>query len=254
MKTIRLVIIDDERSARNLLKGLLKDIPGVQVTGEAESVDEAIPLILKQRPDLLLLDIQMPNKNGFDLVELLLQHHVEVGVIFVTAFEEHAIRAIKASAFDYLLKPVKKSEIEESLAKYSAKLDSSSTSERFSQLIYQLSEKKKLKFRNRTGFVLLDPDEILFCKADSNYTILELESGKQMILSMNLGKIEETLPQLCFARISRSVIVNLHYLTEVDRKNMNCEIINQTNHVLPVSSKYVKMLEEACDRHFSIHG
>lgn len=253
MKHLSLVIIDDERSARELLRGLLADFPDVTILGEAENVDEALPMILKGRPDLILLDIQMPNKDGFVLVEKLLQHEVNVEVIFVTAFEKYALRAIKASAFDYLLKPVKKKDLEDSLAKLADKVQSGRMNEKFSRLIYQLNDKKKLKFRNRTGFTMIDPDEILFCRADSNYSLIELDSGKRLTVSVNLGKVEEILPQPCFSRISRSAIINLHYLAEVDRKNMQCTIVNQSRHTLPVSKKYMKELEKACDRHFSMN-
>lgn len=252
MKRLSLVIIDDERSARELLRGLLADLPDVTILGEAENVDEALPMILKERPDLLLLDIQMPNKDGFVLVEKLLQHEVNVEVIFVTAYEKYAMRAIKASAFDYLLKPIKKKELEDSLAKLTEKVRSERMDKRFSQLIYQLNDKKKLKFRNRTGFTMIDPDEILFCRADSNYSVIELDSGKRLTVSVNLGKLDEILPRPCFSRISRSAIINLHYLAQVDRKNMNCTIENQSRYTLPVSKKYMKELEKDCDRHFAM--
>jgi two-component system LytT family response regulator len=180
------------------------------------------------------------------------QHGVNVEVIFVTAYEKYAIRAIKSSAFDYLLKPVKKADLAASLAKFSEKVQSERMNDRFSQLMYQLSEKKKLKFRNRTGFTMVDPEEILFCQADSNYTVIALEGGKELTVSFNLGKVEEMLPGLCFSRISRSAIVNLHYLAAVDRKNMTCEIVNQSRHTLHVSKKYMKALETDCDKHFSM--
>lgn len=252
MKHISLVIIDDERSARELLRGLLLDFPGVAIAGEAASVDEALPMILKTQPDLLLLDIQMPNKDGFMLVEKLLEHDANVEVIFVTAYDKYAIRAIKASAFDYLLKPVKKKDLRDSLLKFAEKVQFERMNEKFSHLIYQLSDKKKLKFRNRTGFSMIDPDEILFCRADSNYTVIELDSGKRLTVSMNLGKVEEMLQALCFARISRSIIVNLHYLAEVDRKHMTCEIVNQTTYNLPITKKYLKELERDCEKYFSM--
>lgn len=252
MKHLSLIIVDDERSARELLRGLLTDLPDVTILGEAENVDEALPLILKKQPDLLLLDIQMPGKDGFVLVEKLLQHEVNAEVIFVTAYEKYAVRAIKASAFDYLLKPVKKRDLEESLAKLAQKVQTGRMNERFSQLIYQLNDKRKLKFRNRTGFIMIDQEEILYCQADSNYTLIELDSGKRLTVSVNLGKVEEILPQPCFSRISRSAIINLHYLVEVDRKHMNCTVANQSRHTLSVSKKYLKELENACDRHFSM--
>lgn len=194
MKRLGLVIVDDERSARDLLKSLLEDVDWIEILGEAASVDDALPLIMSCMPEVILLDIQMPRKDGFSLVEKLLTHDIQVELIFITAYEKYAIRAIKAAAIDYLLKPVKRTELVNSLEKVLEKVNTVQVKERFSQLIYQLSDHKKLKFKNRTGFSMVDADEILFCQADSNYSILTLDSEKKLTVSINLGKMDEILP------------------------------------------------------------
>ncbi len=252
MKKLSLIIIDDEQPARNLLKDMVSGISWIEVLGEADHVDAAFKEIMNKRPDAILLDIHLQEESGFNLVEKLIQHTIEVKVIFVSAFENHAIRAIRASAVDYLLKPVNKQELVQSLEKLSEKVESSSVEDRFSQLIYQLSDKKKIKFRNRNGFMMIHPDEIIFCQADSNYSTLQLDDGRSLTLSMNLGAVEEVIPELCFAKISRSLIINLHYLSEVDRKSMTCKVVHGTTHILPISRKYLRTLEIGCDRHFSI--
>lgn len=252
MRNLKVLIVDDERSARELIINLLEDVEGIDIAGEAESVETAIKEVLRVNPDVILLDIQMPRQDGFILIEQLQLNDIRPEIIFITAFEKYAIRAIKSAAFDYLLKPVKKKELVISLNKLAKKVESSNVKDQFDQLIYQLSDQKKLKFKNRTGFYMIDPEEILFCRADSNYTILELESGKNFTISMNLGKVEESLPDHYFYRISRSIIINIHYLTMVDRKNMSCELVNGTTHVLSISRKYLKELENGCDQHFTV--
>lgn len=247
MNRLNILIVDDELSARELLKNLLEGESWVNISGEADSVDLALPLILKNKPDAILLDVQMPRKDGFVLLEKLLLHKVNVEVIFVTAYEKYAIKAIKASAFDYLLKPVRKSELIDSLKKLADKMQSDLMQERFSSLLLELSDRKKIKFRNRTGFVMVDPDDILFCQADSNYTLLELESGKSLVVSMNLGKVEELLPSQLFCRISRSAIVQSKYIAEVDRKNLTLYVENNSRYALNVSRKYMQKLDTCCD-------
>ncbi len=252
MKNLGIYLVDDERSARELITNLLSDVEGIEIVGEADSVEGALPDVIHLEPDVILLDIQMPRQDGFSLISQLQEHDVRPEIIFITAFEQYAIRAIKASAFDYLLKPVKKKDLVLSISSLARKKESTDMKEKFDFLIYQLSDHKKLKFKNRTGFYMIDPDEIIYCRADSNYTILELEGGRSFTVSLNLGKVEEILPNTCFFRISRSVIINIHFLSMVDRKNMSCELVNGDKHVLSISRKYLKELEEGCDNHFTL--
>jgi two-component system, LytTR family, response regulator len=252
MEALRIYIVDDERSARELITNLLSDVDEIEIVGKSDSAENALKEIIEIKPDVVLLDIQMPRQDGFYLISRLQEYNVQPEIIFITAFEQYAIRAIKSSAFDYLLKPVKKSELILSLSKLALEKKSTDMKEKFDFLIYQLSDHKKLKFKNRTGFYMIDPDEILFCRADSNYTVLELEGGRSFTVSMNLGKVEEILPDTCFFRISRSVIINIHFLSMVNRKTMTCELVNKETHVLSISRKYLKELQKGCDNHFSL--
>jgi DNA-binding LytR/AlgR family response regulator len=252
MNKLSLIIIDDEKSARDLLRNLLESESWLEILGEANCVDNALPEILMKKPDVILLDIHMPIKDGFVLIEKMIELQIQVEIIFITAYEKYAIRAIKASAFDYLLKPVKKKELLASLKRLSEKVDSERINDRFSELMHHLSDQKKIKFKNRNGFSMIDPDDILYCQADSNYTILELDTGKKLIISINLGKVEEILPQQGFCRISRSVIVNLKYLTQVDRKTQTCILVNKSSLTLSISRKYMRHLEITCD-HLFVH-
>ena len=117
-KPLRLVIVDDSPEALDLLENLLCDIKYVEITGRALNASEAKKLILRSNPDLILLDIQMPEKSGFDLIKELKELSIDINVIFITAHNEYAIKAIKAAAFDYLLKPVDQSELLESIQRF----------------------------------------------------------------------------------------------------------------------------------------
>lgn len=247
MRKLSLAIVDDERSARDLIKSLLEDEAWIEILWDSSNVEDALSNILKKRPDVLLLDIEMPRNDGFVLIEKLAVHAIRLEVIFITAYEKFALKAIKASAFDYLLKPVKKSELTASLEKVLLNRNSIFSDKRFESLLDQMSVNRKLKFRSRAGFSIVAPEEIVYCQAESNYSVLELDSGKSITVSMNLGKVEEMLPEEFFCRISRSTIVNLQYLTQVDRRTMTCELLNETVHKLNISRKYLKLLELSCD-------
>ncbi|MCF8345767.1 MAG: LytTR family DNA-binding domain-containing protein [Bacteroidales bacterium] len=253
-KILKVVIVDDESSARSFLRDMLAELPWVKIEGEAAGVDEAFGLVVRKKPDVIFLDVQMSGEDGFALVEKLVEKQIRVEIIFTTAYERYAIRAIKAAAFDYLLKPVKRTELAGSLVKLRDRIKGSGLNSRFSELIFQLSDKKKTKFPTHTGFVMIDADQILFCSADGADTLLELESGRNTRVSLRLEEVENLLPEACFARISSSLVINLHYLAHVDRKLMTCEIINGTRHLLPVSKKYLKEIETKCHRHFLLHG
>lgn len=248
MKEITLFIIDDESSARELLHNLLLDEEYLNIIAEAGNVDEAMPLIMKHQPDILLLDIQMPKKDGFVLVEMLSQHNFLPEIIFITAYDQYAIRAIKASAVDYLLKPVSKEDLIKAIEKAAKRLKRNNPAEQYSSLISYLKNSHKIKFKNRTGFIMIDANDIIYCKADSNYSVLKLNNGKSQTVSLNLGKVEELLPENGFCRISRSTIINLNYLTEVDRKGIVCHLNDGDHHILPVSRKLLKILESSCER------
>lgn len=251
MNPLSCLIVDDESSARDLLKNLLADVEKIKVAGEADSVESAMNHILLQKPDVILLDIHMPREDGFVLIEKMNALGIHTKVIFVSAYEQYAIKALKVSAFDYLLKPVKKEELISSLMKLKDTVNSEWTKNGYNDLLNILGEQKKLKFQSRTGFFMVDPKTIIYCQAESNYTTMVLEGGKKHTISMNLGKVEEILPSLYFFRISRSIIINTNFLSQVDRKKHICELEPDEKYELSVSKRYLRILEDYCDRNFS---
>ena len=223
-KQVKILIVDDAPDARDLLEYILKDLPEVIITGKVGSADEAKKLILKNIPDLLLLDIQMPLKSGFDLLKELRELTIHLNVIFVTGDDEHALQAIKASAFDYLLKPVDPKEVIESVQRFQKTRIQTDVSLRMDQLIKRLSVPGKLRFHTRTGSVFMDSHEIIYCEAKGNYTQIYTGINKSELIVMQIGKLAEVLPKNDFLRSGRSLLINKSYITRTYNRNSTVEL------------------------------
>ncbi|MBK7713417.1 MAG: response regulator transcription factor [Bacteroidales bacterium] len=209
------LIVDDEESARRLMVKLLEETLYFSEIRLANSVDSALIELNKFNPDLIFLDIKMPGKYGIEFVDEL--HFVDgkPGIVFVTAYDQYAIQAIKIQAFDYLLKPVNRKELKNCIEKYASRY------EEVPSLIVSRAESLKkfsrIKVNTRTGTVFINPATILFCKAEGNYTTI-CTGEKEYLCSLNLGKLKEQLPVSGFIRIGRSLIINFEYITLLDRK------------------------------------
>jgi two-component system, LytTR family, response regulator len=235
---IKTIIIDDEFNAREFLEKLLhRNFPDkFLVLAKCESIDEAVLAIEKYNPELVFLDVQMPNKNGFELFKEV--KSISFEVIFTTAHAEFAIDAIKASALDYLLKPINYIDLLDTIKKYDSKLQKASQHDKLMLLIENMdsgnTEFKKIALPVESGFELVKTTSILYCEADSNYCNIICLDGKKITLSKTLKYVEELLPSSIFQRIHKSYLVNLNY---VNRFNKTDEfLVELTNgESLPVS-------------------
>ena len=208
-KKISALIVDDEESARKLLHNLLADLQCFDVIRVAGSASSAREILLHFDPDIIFVDIKMPVEDGFTFVTNLPIKDVKPAIVFVTAYDQFAIKAIKNQAFDYLLKPVDRRELKLCVEKFIENKQSSANqgSEKFS----------RIRINTRTGTVFINPSTILYCKADGNYTII-CTGEKQHLCSLNLGKVEELLTGKWFFRLGRSHIINREYISMLDRK------------------------------------
>jgi two-component system LytT family response regulator len=235
---IKTIIVDDEYNAREFLEKLLtRYFPDkFLILDKCESVDEAIVSIEKFNPELVFLDVQMPNKNGFQLFKEL--NKVQFEVIFTTAHSEFAIDAIKCSALDYLLKPINYIDLLETIKKYDKKQNRASQEEKLKLLLENVdtggSEFNRIALPTENGFELLKTNAILYCEADSNYCKIVCLDGRNIILSKTLKYIEELLPSSIFQRIHKSYLVNLNYVNRFSKANeLLVELANGES--LPVS-------------------
>ena len=208
MKT---VIIDDSRLARNELKRLLKEFDNVQVIGEAASVDEAQEKLGELKPDLIFLDIQMPGKTGFDLLEEL---ESVPEVIFSTAYDEYALKAFEYNALDYLVKPVQKQRLAGGVSKVFDKIKKKEVTEKVGgEDALSINDQVFVKDGERCWFVQLS--DIRLFEVSGNYTTVYFDNSKPMI-TRTLNYLESRLDDKTFFRANRQQIINLKWIERIE--------------------------------------
>ncbi len=242
---IKTVIIDDEKHAITNISTMLQKFDDVKIEFATTNPDEAIDYLVKNSPDLVFLDIKMPGQTGFDVLDKLKNLGVNsFDIVFLTAYDEFAIKAIKYSAFDYLLKPVDKQELQETINKYLAKKDSPKPHD-YSQLLDLLQTDTKLKINTANGFEFLNRDDIAFANGDGNYTELMLTNKEKRVVSKTLKDLTNDLDERNFIRVHKSYLVNKKYITEYNRKNRICVLkCNLNEFLIPVSTRLAKNLAE----------
>lgn len=198
MKKIKVIIIDDERAAREEIKRMLASYPELEVAGEARNVPEARIQIELKQPDLLFLDIQMPGASGFDLLESL---EKVPQVIFTTAFDQYAVKAFEVSALDYLMKPVR----EERFAKAMDQLKLKTRAETDDSMIF---------VKDRQQYHFISWSKVYLISSMDNYARLYFED-KNVFLKTSLNQLEKKLDETLFFRINRAQIINLKYIAKV---------------------------------------
>lgn len=215
---IKTVIIDDEKDARYILRNQLENYfsDRVIILGEASDVREGVQLIQALKPNVVFLDIQMKSGTGFTLLQEL--NEINFEIIFFTAHDEHAIKAFKYQAFAYLLKPLKRSELEETIVNLEKKLSTRVHSEGVTKVLIekygQSSEIHKLIIPNQEGFNIVEISEILRLEGDRNYTHFHLSNSKKITTSRSLGEYQGVLEGHGFYRIHQSTIVSLRHVVK----------------------------------------
>ena len=217
---IRALIVDDERLARERLRGLLETEPGVEVIGECSDGREAVEVITREKPDLVFLDVQMPELDGFGVVKALPKEGTPA-IIFVTAHDKFAVRAFEVHALDYLLKPFDKERFKASLGRAIAQIqrrEPGELSEKLSALLLELKPESgkvdRIAVKADGRVLFFKADEIDWIEAADNY--VNLHVGQESHLHREtMNSIEKKLPGRKFLRISRSTIVNVERIKEL---------------------------------------
>jgi two-component system LytT family response regulator len=205
------VIIDDEPGNIDVLQKMVNDFcDGIEISGTASSVEEGITVIRETKPGLVFLDIEMPGKNAFDLIDQLMP--VDFEIIFVTAFEHYALKAFRYSAIDYLLKPVNISELREAVEKAGKRVKERNFQERLNNF-FGIEKKKetKIAIQLKDGYSFINYNDIVCCSSEGAYTAIFLVNGSKLLSSNNLKHFVELLPEDVFCRIHNSHLVNLDH-------------------------------------------
>jgi two-component system LytT family response regulator len=233
------IIIDDERLARRELRSLLADFDEITVSGEAEDLAGAIELIERDRPEVVFLDIQLRNENGFDLLEKVEQNFK---LIFVTAFDEFAIRAFEINALDYLLKPVNP----ERLATAIKRLDDNDEKIENQNELRQLEIDDRLLMEVNERSLFLQVADISHICASGDYTEIYMTNGQKSLVEKPLREWEERLPEKHFTRIHRSTMINLNKIEKIEtlfNRTMEVQLTNSLQ-TFSVSRRFAAKLKE----------
>ena len=223
MQPYRAIIVDDERHVRDALDLLLKQFcPEIMLVGFAASAEEGRELLKTKEVDFIFLDISMPKEDGFAFLKSI--PNDRYGIIFVTAYEEYALRAFKANAIDYLLKPVNPEELCEAVAKaiqyHELRKKKAAIQSIYNESLDNLHQQiesgsgviDKITIAEQFGFRIVKVSDIMYLQADSNYSILHLSGFDKIVATRALGEFELLLDHPMFFRIHKSTIINLNFL------------------------------------------
>jgi two-component system LytT family response regulator len=246
---MKVIIIDDEARTRKSIADILKfSQQNIELVAEAEDVATGVDAIVEYKPDLILLDIDMPDGTGFDLLKKLNDIHFKI--IFITAYEEYAVRAFEFSAIDYILKPVDPKKLIDAIDKAHQLVEQENINLKlnalFANLENSVSENKKLVLKTAENIYIVNTNDIVRCESDGGYTQFYLIDGKKILVSRNLKDYEEMLDGFGFYRIHQSHMINLKYIDHYS-KTEGGAVVMKDNSNLPVARRkkesFLKLLE-----------
>jgi two-component system LytT family response regulator len=216
MQHYKAIIVDDEEDGREMIRFLLAELfPTIEVAASCDAHAEAYHAICNDEPDILFLDVEMQGSTGFDLLSKLSLSRAQL--IFVTAHEQYSIQAIKASAVDYLLKPVNKTEFKNAVTRALEKAGRPQPGYSGQEALIQLNQRlqiRRIMIPTLTGFSFIDTDRIVYCEAFNNYTIFHLTDKTKLTVSRTLYEYEKELSIYGFIRIHHKYLVNLKQVIE----------------------------------------
>lgn len=235
---IRAVIIDDEINNQELISNLLKTYAdNVQVVGVANSVDTAYKTINEQHPDLIFLDIQMPDGTGFDLLKKF--DKINFKIIFVTAHQEYAIEAFKYSALDYILKPLAPTNLLAAVKKMEDAISSEELNLKLKTLLNNIAEpaknKKKIVLKTMERIYSVDLDDIIRFESDGGYTKVYLADGKRIMVSKTMKEFDDLLMDTGFLRVHHSHLINMNHLFCFEKAEGH--VVMKDDSIVPVSNR-----------------
>jgi len=243
----RTIIIEDEYSPRQMLREKIEQhFPDMEIVAECENAEDALIEILRLRPNLLFLDIQMPGKNGLWLADELMRMKGDTftppDIIFTTGytFPEYLLKAFELAAIDYLVKPVSQGSLEKAVARYRER---AGVTTGLQNLMDALDKEKLLKFKGFNGVFLLRPDDIAYVEADRDYACMFFANGTKEDVFERLGEIEKKLPPETFLRAGKSIIVNRKYIRKITDTALQL-VTPSASYNVEISRDAVKQLKE----------
>lgn len=237
---IKAVIIDDEKSSRDTLNALIiRYCPEVHIVGMAEGFVSGLELLERIHPELLFLDIQMPDGSGFKLIEAV--SPVNFSVIFTTAYDQYALKAIKCSALDYLLKPIVPEDLITAVSKYKNTKKDAFSDKRIDYLLENINapdeeQFKTITFNTNSEIIKVAILDIIRCEADNCYTTFYIKDNRKLIISKTLKEYEDLLGETHFLRVHKSHLININYIDSFNKAD-NGFVVLKTGDNIPVSRR-----------------
>jgi two-component system, LytTR family, response regulator len=236
---IKIVVIDDEQpTLKGIIHILRSGMPDVEIAGEAVSVEAGVKAIQANRPDLVLLDINLGNGDGFELLKKV--GDIDFKVIFITAYQEYAVKAFEFSAIDYLLKPIDPEKLIQAIRKTQMVIHSKHLDLKLKALYQNMELKdhrtKKLVLKTAENIYLIDTGDIIRCESDGSYTKFFLSNGKKIMVSRHLKEFEDILTGFGFYRIHQSHLINFNHV-DLIQKSGGGAVIMKDNSAIPVSRR-----------------
>jgi len=246
---IKAVIIDDEPAMQEVNSRLLNEyFPEIKLSGIADSVESGIQLIKTENPQLVLLDVEINNGTGFQILQQLKPYSFEV--VFITGFSSYALKAIKFSALDYILKPVNETEFQQAVQHAIGEINGNQNQQLQTGVLFDSLQKenlgKKLVLKTIDSLHIVDACDILFCRSDNSYTTFYLSGDEKIMVSKSIHEYEELLSLYGFFRPHQSYLVNLNHVKRIDKSDGGF-IIMKNKKEIPISlrqkKKLIQMLE-----------
>lgn len=249
---ISCVLVDDEALALEELQFLLDSVPDVGVIGQGRNGVEAIRLVKELEPDLMFLDIQMPGLNGFQVVHQLIQDDVLPQVIFVTAFNQYAVKAFEVNAVDYILKPVEKSRLEKAIHRAKRQLESKirvddKIKDLINLFVSSTPKKSKLLVKDNNRHLMVDSEEIVFASVSDGQVLVSTREIKGETPYRTLEELQTNLDPQIFWRVHRSFLVNINKIKEVVpwfNRTLQLKMADDAETEIPVSRSHSRRLKE----------
>ena len=243
---MRVVLVDDEQNIRETLSALLKIYaPDIEIVGEANGVQEGISLIKSTRPDLVLLDVEMKDGTGFDLLSL--YGKVDFQVIFVTGHDAFAIKAFKFSALDYVLKPIDPDDLVKAIDKARETQNSIESDLKVSSLMQNRGEaaaKQKIVLKDANSIFVIEIKDIIRCQSENNYTRFIINDGREILVTKTLKEYDNLFSEQSFFRAHQSHLINMTHLDRYDKREGGFVVMKNGDEI-PVAVRKKESLLEA---------
>lgn len=211
MPKFKAILVDDEIEALDSLEILLTKFDEIEVIGKITNPLDVFPALFRREPDIIFMDVKMPKIDGIELVEKIKECCPKIPIIFVTAFENYSLEAARNNAFSYLLKPVNRIELDEVIKKVLNYLTTRTP-----------EEKLRVPISSKNQTILVNPNHVVFFKAEGNYTTIKLNNGQEILASYNMGNLVKRFPRELFVRTNRSLMVNRKKIVSINRKQKTC--------------------------------